>query len=361
MGGTRHVFDFLDRPAGTGPVVVVFGDEPFLKQLALNHLRAALVPDDDEPLTTFDGPSASWADVSDGLRTVSLFHPGGPRTAVVRDADGFVQEHRPRLEKYVDRPEREGVLVLEVSKWASNTRLYKLVDQQGLQIECRVPQVTRGKQKVPDESRVVEWLIVWARKRHEAKLTKTAAKLLVQLVGPEFGLLDQSLAKLALFISPKGSVTDSLVRDVVGGWQAKTAWDFVDAAVAGDSAEALLQLDRLLQSGEPPQALFGSISWSLRRFAAATRIYQRAERQHQPIKVADALEKAGFFKWQHEAMRKAERHLKQLGRDRASQLHSWLLETDLALKGSHSSPDLARLTLEHLVLRMDQRLRVPSR
>ena len=60
-------------------------------------------------------------------------------------------------------------------------------------------------------------------------------------------------------------------------------------------------------------------------------------------------------------MQKAERQLKQLGRDRASQLYTWLVETDLALKGSHSSPELARLTLEHLVLRMDQRLRAPTR
>jgi hypothetical protein len=72
--------------------------------------------------------------------------------------------------------------------------------------------------------------------------------------------------------------------------------------------------------------------------------------------VPEALEQAGFFTWQRDAMQAAERQLKQLGRERATQLNRWLLETDLALKGSHSSPDMARLALEHLLLRMDQHL-----
>ena len=72
--------------------------------------------------------------------------------------------------------------------------------------------------------------------------------------------------------------------------------------------------------------------------------------------LTDAMEQAGFFKWQREAMQTAERQLKQLGRERAAQLHRWLLDTDLALKGSHSSPDMSRLAMEHLLLRLDQQL-----
>ena len=120
-------------------------------------------------------------------------------------------------------------------------------------------------------------------------------------------------------------------------------------ALSGNAAEAIRQLDRLLQSGEASQALFGPISWSLRRFASATRIFQRAERRGQPMRLPEALEQAGFFKWQREAMQAAERQLKQLGRERQPMLPRWLLDTDLALKGSHSSPDMARLALEQLL------------
>ena len=356
MGHTLHVFDYLDKPDLSAPVEVVFGDEPFLKQLALVQLRSAAIPDDDTPYTQFDGPTVSWRDVFDELCTISLFNPSGLRVAIVRDADDFVQQHRTRLEGYVEEPERRSVLILEVSKWAANTRLYKLVDKLGVQVECRAPQLSRGKQKVIDSKRMLDWVVGWAKRRHEVELQKNAAALLLELVGPEFGLLDQEMAKLALHADKHQKVSEKLVRNVAGGWRTKTTWELIDAAVSGDGAEAMQQLHRLLQSGEHPQALFGPLSWSLRRFAAATRLYQRAERRRQRMSLPDALEQAGFLKWQRETLQKAQQQLKQLGRDRASQLYRWLLETDLALKGSHSSPEMARLALEHLIMRMDARL-----
>ncbi len=111
------------------------------------------------------------------------------------------------------------------------------------------------------------------------RLSREAVEQLVDLIGWEFGLLDQELAKLALFVEPKGEVQVDLVNHVVGGWRTQTTWDMLDAAADGDAVTALGQLDKLLQAGEAPQALFGSIAWSLRRFAAATRIVEQQERR----------------------------------------------------------------------------------
>jgi len=41
-------------------------------------------------------------------------------------------------------------------------------------------------------------------------------------------------------------------------------------------------------------------------------------------------------------------------------LHRWLLETDLALKSSHSSPDRARYALEFLFMRMNRESKAPK-
>jgi DNA polymerase-3 subunit delta len=60
-------------------------------------------------------------------------------------------------------------------------------------------------------------------------------------------------------------------------------------------------------------------------------------------------------------LEKAERQLVQLGRARASRLYRWLLEADLALKGSHSSPPKARFVLEHLFARMAKELGAAKR
>jgi len=354
-----HAFEYLEQTPTLAPVVVVFGDEPFLKRLVLKRLRARVLPDDAIPFAEFDGTQAEWRDVFDELCTVSLFNAAGTRLAVVAQADDFVRDHRARLEQYVEQPERRAVLVLDVNTWPSNTRLYKLVEQHGLPVECRAPQTGEGKQKNLDARRVADWCVRWARDHHKTQLARNAAALLLELTGPEFGLLDQEIAKLALFAGPDGAISEQIVRDVVGGWRAKTAWELVDAVASGDSAEALAQLDRLLLAGEHPNALLGPISWSLRRFAAATRAFQRAERHRQRMALPEALEKAGFFKWPPDAMRKAEANLKQMGRRRAALLYRWLLETDLALKGSHSSPEMARFALERLFVQLDRRLAAP--
>jgi DNA polymerase-3 subunit delta len=142
---TTPVLDFLaakERPRPAG-VCVLFGDEPFLRRLALAAVRQIVVGDGtDVPVTRHDCQERQpeWRDVADELATVSLFGGGSPRLVVLEGADSFVTAQRARLEDYVAQPKRSGVLLLVVDEWPSNTRLYKAVDQSGLQIDCRPPQ-----------------------------------------------------------------------------------------------------------------------------------------------------------------------------------------------------------------------------
>jgi DNA polymerase-3 subunit delta len=351
-----HVFDFLvaNQPITTG-VCVLFGDEPFLKQLAREHLQHQLLGamSDDMPCASFLGDEVPLRDVVDELSTVSLFGGSNAKRVVfVREADKFVSNYRSQLEDYVAKPKRTGTLVLEVDAWPSNTKLYKAVDQSGLAIDCRPPEQARGKNKTPDEARIKQWLTDWGRTRHNIHVDARAAQLLLDLVGPVFGMLDQDLAKLALYVPAGGKITADMVRDIVGGWRTKTAWEMIDAAAEGQAAEALLQLDRILQAGEHPLAVFGQIAWSLRRYNAAIRTHEAAERQGKRPTIRDSLLAAGFNDWPTGTLQKAEDRIKQLGRDRAGKLYRWLFEVDLSLKGSHSAPDRARFALENLFLKL---------
>ena len=356
MSHTVLVFDYLKSPAEQrpGPVCVLFGDEPFLKQQARQQLIGQLLGTaaDETPVATFDGDLVLWRDVVDELSTVSLFGGGAKRVAIVEDADKFVSQNRQQLEDYVAKPSRAGTLILEVDTWPGNTRLYKLVDKEGLQIDCRPPEITRGRSKVPDEEVIKAWLRTWAETRHNITLDPRAAQVLVGLTGAVFGMLDQDLAKLALFTKPGGKVTAAMVQEIVGGWRAQTAWDMIDAACDGQAADALLQLDRLLQAGDHPVAIFGQLSWSLRRYNAAVRVFEAAERQGRKISLKEALQQAGFSDWPKGSLDSAEIRLKQLTRERAGKLYRWLFEIDLALKGSHSTENRARFALEQLFLRM---------
>ena len=357
MSGTIRVIDFLSTStkAKVPRVCAVFGDEPFLKRLVLRELRERIVGADAEAaVASYDCQERlpDWRDVADELATASLFGGGGPRLVILERADAFVSANRPKLEDYAARPRATAVLILEVDDWPANTRLYKALDQSGLQIDCRPPQRQRGKNKEIDEAAIVNWIVGWAKAQHGLSLSADAGQTLLDLSGPVFGLLDQNLAKLALLVPAGANITPEQVQEIVGGWRSKTTWDLVDAAAGGEAGEALAQLDRLLHSGEHPLALVGSLSWSLRRYAAATRFFQQAERAGRKIPLREALAQAGVRDWPQGALAAAEKRLMQLGRHRAGRLYRWLLELDLALKGSHSQDDRARWALEQLVLRM---------
>ncbi len=353
---TLHAFDYLAAAAGQKPAAVIaaFGDEPFLKRLVVNALRSQVVGEDaDVPVATYDcGERApDWRDVADELSTASLFGGGKPRLVILERADSFVSANRQKLEDYVAKPRTSGVLVLDVDEWPSNTRLYKALDQSGLQIDCRPPQ-KKGKSKDIDEAAIDKWISSWAKSHHGIQLPHDAAQHLLDLTGPVFGLLDQNLAKLALLVPAGAKVSADDVQQFVGGWRSKTTWDLVDAAAAGETADALAQLDRLLHAGEHPLALVGSLSWSLRRYAAATRIFEQAERAGHKMGLREALSQAGVRDWPLGNLAATEKRLMQLGRKRAGHLYRWLLDLDLSLKGTHSPDDRARWALEQLVLRM---------
>src|SRR5262249_12366766 len=194
-------------------VCVLFGDEPLLKREALERIRAAVLPEEDADLslTKFDGREVELREVLDELATVSMFG-GGRRMVVVEEADEFVSAHRPELEGYCDKPRKASVLVLLLDSWPATTRLYKKLAQVGLQINCNLPRARFGNEA--DEDAVLQWLASRAERQHQVRFGDGAAELLLEIVGPQLGRLDQELAKLALLATQPQRTTDKGQRTI---------------------------------------------------------------------------------------------------------------------------------------------------
>lgn len=340
MAKPLSAVDYLAQPDKhpPRPVCAVFGDEAFLRRQAIARLRRAVLGDDegDFSLTVFPGRSAEFLEVAEELATMAMFGPSR-RLVLVEEAGEFVKRFRSQLEDYVASPDKNNILVLEVSSWPANTRLAKAVAAAGLAIQC----------KTPAGAQLGSWLVRWAKQSHGFQLTRPAADLLVDMVEPELGLLDQELAKLALLADPQGRVTPAQVGQAIGTWRAKTTWDMLDSVLDGNAQEAMVQLDRLLLAGEQPIAVLGKIAASLRRLAAATRLIRSAEAAGRRIALRDALRQAGV---QPFVLEKTQRQLRRLGRHRGAKLYRWLLQADLDLKGASHLPP--RLILERLLVRL---------
>lgn len=323
---------FLER-AGTGklqPVYVLHGDDDFLKRRVRMALRTWVLgnAEGEFGLARYPGETAAWAEVHDELETLPFL--GSRRLVLVEDADAFVTRYRTALEKYVGAPAATGVLVLEVKSWPATTRLARMIDQAATLV-CKAPSVSR----VPD------WCVHWASTQYGKPITGPAAQLLVRLVGPELGQLDQELAKLTTYVGEGKRIDTGDVDQLVGNSRAANTWKIFDAIAAGQMGEALAILDRLFAQGEEPMRLLGAFSHQLRQLAQAARLCV----QGTPLTLA--LEQVGVLAFN---IRGCEQLLRHLGRRRAERLYDWLLELDMGLKGGSQLPD--RTQLERLVVQL---------
>lgn len=331
---------FLQRPPKTfGPLAAIFGSDAYLKWEVLRTIRRLSAEEGgDVAAHSVEGRQATLPDILDELSTVSLFGDE-TRLVIVEEADTFVTAHRNGLERYLEHPARRGLLVLEVKTWRTDTRLAKATASAGgLAIRCEPP-------KVPQ-------LRAWLEKRAkdlDVTLPGESLDMLLDLCPPELGILEQELNKLAAYVGQGGSITSAVVQENVGGGRVRQTWDMIDAAARGDAPDALKQLDRLLAGGEDPVGLLPQMSGVLRRFVIAGRLVEAAERGGRRPNLRAALQEAGIPPFK---LGEAERQLRQIGRQRAGKLLNWLLEADLALKGSHSRADRARRVLETLIIRL---------
>lgn len=328
-----HATAFLKEPDGhaTGVMVALYGSERFLKSLALKALTRLVLGEDAEEaaLQQLSGSGTDLATVTDTLRTVSMWNPR--QLVYVEDADEFVTKYRAGLEKYLEKPARKSVLVLDVKTWPSTTRLAKKTVEVGLPLDC-------GALKQPD---LLKWLVETSLSRHGRKLDRAAAETLVELAGPELGLLDQELEKLASFVGEKGTIDSEAVEKLVGGWRVETTWKMLDAVRDGHQSVALELLDKLLVSGEHPLKLLGGINYVYRQLAQAT------ELSRQGIPLPAAIAQAGVKPFQAQA---AANYLKRMGRPRAEQIYRQLLQADLDLKGASQLPE--RILMERLLMQL---------
>jgi DNA polymerase III subunit delta len=324
---------YLERPR-LQRLFVVHGDEDFLRRLVLQAIRQVVLDPADEGLSfsAHAGETATFADVIDDLHTFPFF--GERRLVVVDNADPFVTLHRASLEKTVGNLPAAGVLVLDVKSWPSNTRLAKMVDAAAA-IAC----------KAPSARAMPNWCVKWAASQHQKQLTLPAAGSLVDLIGPELGLLDQELLKLAIYVGDRKRIEAEDVDKLVGRGRSENTWKIFDAIGAGQAKEALVILDRLLDQGEDFMRLLGAFSKHLRQLAQAYRLTLLGR----PL--ALALEEVGVPPF---GIRQREQLLKHLGRRRAERIFDWLLEVDQGAKGSSQLPP--RTLLERLVIRLARKL-----
>lgn len=325
---------FLDKVAKAKrqPVVVLFGDEDFLKRLCRDAVIATALGDADPSfaVSSFPGDKLDFGTVRNDLETLPFLSP--VRVVVVEQADTFVTANRDALERYVAAPSKIGVLVLDVKTFPETTKLAKALPDPA-KVSC----------KAPPAARLGDWCREWCPAHHGKKLSADAAQLLLDRVGPQMGLLAQEMAKLAVAVGAKPEVGPEDVDKLVVRTRDANVFRILDAVGEGKPAEALGVVADLLEDGEDVFMVLGALTSQLRKLAAVNRLVSRGQ------SLGPAMDAAGVPRWP-QARQGVERQLRHLGRRRLDRLTEWLVDVNMGLRGD--SPLPPRLQLERLLVRL---------
>ncbi len=313
------------------PVYAIIGEEPFARSQAIQAIRKAVLKDSDPNLALSQYLGTEVADpkqLLDELRTPAFLAPR--RLIIVEDAAPFANNARELLCSYLQKPSRTGTLVLVLEKLPKNEKLGIAIRKAGLVVACEPPR----------ERELPGWLANRARD-HGKRIDDKAARRLADSVGLNLPILDQSLAKLALYIGTRDTITAADVDALVPDLPVTTVFKLTDALGNKEPARALRVLDALLAQNNEPAYIISMLRWALERLINARTLLD-LKRSHDEI--AKALHmKPGYFVEQTiaQARRRTRRELLAAFR--------LLLQADLDAKTSAMDP---RAVLETLLIRL---------
>jgi len=306
------------------PVYVLYGSEAFLVDGYRKQIVDQLIGEGDPQMcvSQFD-ETAEPVVVLDELRTLPFL--ASHRVVIVRDADDFVKDNRDLLEQYLQSPCRTASLILLVSSWPKNTRLFKLVAEVGLAIKCSL-----------DEKDDPGRQITAFASRRGKQIARDAVGMLCEWIGRDLGLLDMEIEKLSLYVGDRGIITAEDVAATAVATAGPVAFALTNALIRCDARASLTALDNMLISRGDEFRAIGSIAWHLRKVMQAQQLIQDGCDSH------TALQKSRVFYMRNEFLSLLNRRSPEaLQRDFRK-----LLAADLAMK-SGTDPNAA---LQQLVV-----------
>ena len=312
------------------PLYLFFGDEAYLIQEAVDQIIGTVVDpgSSDFNFNTVYCKGASASDIVNICQTLPFL--AERRLVIAREIEALKAADVDELAGYLQSPSPSTCLVMTsnqskfekkaitapVEMHGAAVRFFALLDRD-----------------------MPGWIENWVR-RKGLTIQRDAVQYVWQTLGNDLQAINNELEKVAIYVRERKAISYDDVKRVVGSFRDFTPFDLADAVGKKDREAALLILSRLIQEGESPVGLLGSIAWSFRRLLNAKSMeaagagIEEIKKKHRII-----FHQAGAFQAQLRSY--------TLGELEAA--IEVLLMTDKALKSSGLS---GRLVLERMILRL---------
>lgn len=310
-------------------VSIFVGEERYLKEAAIDALKASLVKGSSETLDckVFYGAEATAAEIIDYATTFPFFST--KRFALIRDFERLADEDRARLLHYCEHPSKTTYLVID-AKNDSPFRGYSAA--------------------LPSHAVLVRYdalagqkLASWIKQFFTARgkgIDDDALEVLQELQGADLLALAQEAEKLIALIGDRRTVTGADVEAVVGKSFIASAFELGWRIGERNGAAALELAYDLMARGKRVHEIVGLLSWHLKQLFKASCLASRG------ASASAAAAAVGIRP--SDRQRFATQLTRYRPEDIAAKMEI-LLETDLAIKRSAFDP---KYLLEFAIVRL---------
>lgn len=188
---------------------------------------------------------------------------------------------------------------------------------------------------------VSAWIDNWARQRG-LSIQRDAAQYVWQVLGSDLQAITNELQKATIYIKDRKNITLDDVKVVVGDFREYTSFDLAAALGAKKQEKAFLILSRLVQEGESPIGLLGSIAWNFRRLMLVKAM------EHAGLGIDEGMKKLRPPVIFHQATAFKEQ-VRSYSLGELEKIFEVLLGADKAMKSSGIG---GRLVLERMIMRL---------
>jgi len=323
----------LIRSLKQGPVLplyLFYGDEEFLLQEAVDLIVKKVV---DPGARDFNFNVLYCRDVS-ASELVNLAQTlpfmSEKRLVIAKEIDTFKAGDLEELVSYLNDPSPSTCLVLVSNQGRYEKKpVVAAVEAHGA--------VTRFFPLLDRE--IITWIEGWARARG-LSVKRDAAQYLWQTIGNDIQKIKNELEKVEIYLKESKAITFDDVKTVVGDFREYTSFDLAAAIGQKNKEKAFLVLSRLIQEGEQPVGLLGSIAWNFRRLMRAKSL-EASGMGYEEIK-----RKLGVIFHQSASFQE---QMRRFNVDELRSVFDTMLGADRALKSSGLS---GRLVLERMILKV---------
>jgi DNA polymerase-3 subunit delta len=241
------------------PLYLFFGEEEFLIQEALDRIiKVAVEPGArDFNFNVIYCRETSASEIISIAQTLPFLSE--KRLVIAREIDAFKAADLDILLPYLNDPSPSTCLVMvsNLGKYDKKA-VISAVEAHGAVVRF-FPLLDRE---------ITAWIEGRARERG-LTIQRDASQYLWQTVGNDLQKIDNELDKVEISIREKKAITFSDVKAVVGDFREYTSFDLAAALGTKNHEKAFSILARLIQEGEAPVGLLGSIAWNFRRLLQA--------------------------------------------------------------------------------------------